>query len=112
MTASKSFVIAGRCQLLPFVALLLLALPLLFTLRNCEAELPERIHQFTAEEVQTVPLTPPGGSFFAWRAARRRLLYFAFCQLKIIHRRLVTIPCQRSHCFSLIHPRSSLTRIR
>ena len=53
MTASKSFVIAGRCQLLPFVALLLLALPFVFTLRNCVAELPERIHQFTAEEVQT-----------------------------------------------------------
>ena len=111
MTALKSVVIAGRCQLLPFVALLLLALPLLFTLRNCVAELPERIHQFTAEEVQTVPL-PPGGVFLAWRAARRRLLYFAFCQLKIIHRRLVTSPCQRSHCFSLIHPRSELTRIR
>ena len=63
MTASKSVVIAGRCQLVPVVALLLLALPFVFTLRNCVAELPERIHQFTAEEVQTVPLTPPGGSF-------------------------------------------------
>lgn len=88
MTASKSFVIAGRCQLLPFVALLLLALPFVFTLRNCEAELPERIHQFTAEEVQTVPVRASSHPVIARQRARcrgnlarRRRLYFGFCQL-------------------------------
>ena len=84
MTASKSFVIAGRCQLLPFVALLLLAVPFVFTLRNCEAELPERIHQFTAEEVQTVPVRVSDHPVIARQRARCRgnlALYFGFCQL-------------------------------
>ena len=46
---------SGRIQLPVFVALLLLALPLVFTFRNCVSELAERSHQLTAADIRAAP---------------------------------------------------------
>ena len=46
---------SGRSQLPAFVALLLLALPLVFTYRNCVSEFADRSHQLTAAEIRAAP---------------------------------------------------------